>query len=140
MSNKKSGTDFEREFCQLTKDYGFWSHMLNANMDGQPADVIICKNNTPVLVDCKDCKSSYFRLDRIEENQELAMERWIKKGNDAAFFAVRMDENVWMIPFTFLKKIKDAGFSNISEKQIKKVGNLTFESWVVRFDAALNKQ
>jgi len=45
MSNKKEGDDFENDFCRLACNYGFWAHRMNTNKNGQPADVIMCKNN-----------------------------------------------------------------------------------------------
>jgi Holliday junction resolvase len=73
MSNKATGTSFEKEFCKLASEHGFWAHMLQGNTQGQPSDVILAKNGKAALIDCKVCENNKFLFSRIEENQDLAM-------------------------------------------------------------------
>lgn len=133
MSNKKSGTEFEQSFCKLAGKAGFWAHMLNPNKDGQPADIILVKDNAPALIDCKDCENNRFSFDRVEENQELAMEKWIKTGSGYTYFALNLNGDVWMIPFKFINQLKNAGFNSLDARQIIKIG-LSFKDWVDMFD------
>lgn len=157
MSNKKAGNDFEDQFAELAGSKGFWAHRMTANVDGQPADVIICKNNIPVLVDCKDCKNNVFKLSRIEENQELAMTKWLEKGNKYAlfalkvsseeymipyekqgnkyaFFALKVSSEVYMIPYEKMISLRESGMKQLNYSKITEYGN-SFDEWVVFFDA-----
>ena len=82
MSNKKSGNQFESELCEILSMYGFWCHNLAQNSAGQPADVIAVRNREAYLIDCKVCSTNKgFALNRMEENQDLAMNLWNECGN-----------------------------------------------------------
>jgi len=129
MSNKKTGTTFEKDFCILAADKGYWAHMLQGNVDGQPSDVIIAKDGISVLLDCKVCGNNKFLFSRIEENQECAMRKWLKKGNKYAIFALKVDSGIYMIPFMKLIALREAGAKQINLTQIKELGVL-FEDWV----------
>ena len=97
MSNKKTGNDFEKKFCEILSERGFWVHNFAQNQDGQPADVIAVKNDTPYLIDCKVCKKGIFQLSRLEENQILSMRYWLDTGNDDAWFALKVNDDILMI-------------------------------------------
>ena len=97
MSNKKLGNDFETEFCELLAEHGFWVHNLAQNAAGQPADVIAVKEGEPYLIDCKVCSQGKFTFNRIEENQELAMELWRDCGNGYGLFALKFGNQVFMV-------------------------------------------
>ena len=49
-SNKKLGNLFEREFCEILAQHGFWVHNLTQNANGQPADIIAVRNGQAYLV------------------------------------------------------------------------------------------
>jgi len=138
MSNKQAGTDFEKEFCQLVSKAGFWAHMLNANMRGQPADVIIAKNGKTALVDCKDCEHDIFPFSRIEENQELSMKKWLITGNRNAVFVLKVSSGIRVIPFNILNTYKETGDKQFNLAQIHKFGK-PLKDWVDEFNAYNNK-
>ena len=87
MNNRKRGTTFERELCQVLANHGFWAHNLAQNSAGQPFDVIAARNGRTHVIDCKLC-SHGFALDRIEENQRNAMTLWQETGNGHGWFAL----------------------------------------------------
>lgn len=122
--NKKNGMAFEKEFCQLASNIGFWVHRLIENVNGQPADLILCKKNIPVLIDCKVCESNKFLFSRIEENQELAMTKWLELGNKHALFALKIENEIILIPFTTLRELKQAGYKQLNKDQIKEFGQV----------------
>ena len=97
MSNKKLGNQFETEFCELLAEHGFWVHLLSQNAAGQPADVIAVKEGEAYLIDCKVCSQGKFTFNRIEENQELAMELWNECGNGYGLFALKFDTRVYLV-------------------------------------------
>jgi Holliday junction resolvase len=108
-TNKKLGNDFEREFCKILAEDGFWTHNMAQNQAGQPADVLAVRNGKAYLIDCKVCSGKGFSTSRIEENQTLAMSEWYTRGNGVAWFAIKFrdSDEVYMIPhlrFVFDKR------------------------------------
>lgn len=70
ISNKKLGSDFERDVAKKLFDKGWWVHNFAQGPDGQPADLIAVKDDYAMLIDCKVISSGdYFDLSRIEPNQ-----------------------------------------------------------------------
>lgn len=99
MSNKKIGNDFEKKFCEILSERGFWVHNFAQNQDGQPADIIAVKKDTPYLIDCKVCDKGIFQLSRLEENQILSMQYWLDTRNREAWFALNVNDDIWMITY-----------------------------------------
>lgn len=128
MSNKKIGNNFEREFCEILSENGFWVHNLAQNQTGQPADVIAVRDGKAFLIDCKVCSTGRFQLKRIEENQQLAMEHWLDMGNDEVWFALKLDDNIVMINYLDLMCLKIIQ-SSLNIKEIFKQG-IMIENWI----------
>ena len=105
VTNKKIGNTFEAEFCETLCQYGFWAHNMAQNAAGQPADVIAVKDKTAYLIDCKVCTNNEFPLSRIEENQHLAMEFWKMCGNGEGWFALKVEDEIIMIPHYTMKAL-----------------------------------
>lgn len=118
MNNKRSGNAFEKQFCILASEHGFWAHKMQDNKNGQPADVIMAKNDEPILVDCKVCENNVFPLSRIEENQWNAMTLWLRRGNKYAMFALFINNEIRMISFETLKHYKENGVKQLNLTQI----------------------
>lgn len=120
-TNRKIGNDFEQELCELLFENGFWAKNLKQDNSGQPADVIAVKNGRAYLIDCKVCSNKAFKLDRVEENQQLAMELWKQCGNGNGLFAVKIDYDIYMINYStitfFLEK-----FSSLNAETIAVLG------------------
>lgn len=103
MNNKQLGTAFEREFCDMLKQAGFWVHFCNPSAAGaQPCDVIAVRNREAYLIDCKTSARATFKKDRLETNQICAFERWRECGNVNRYVAVKHKDNVYMIPVAYL--------------------------------------
>ena len=131
MSNKKIGNDFEAELCEMLSLYGFWCHNLAVKSEGQPADVIAARNGKAYLIDCKVCSTNKgFALSRMEENQELAMTLWKECGNGQGWFALKVNEDVFMLPYFTVKAYK-AAQSYLSVAEIYEVAK-PLEKWVKR--------
>lgn len=129
MSNRAIGNSFEDELCNILFSHGFWSHNLKQNSSGQPADVIAAKNKKAYLIDCKVCSNNTFVLERIEENQDLAMELWNECGNGIGWFALKTtDGNIYMISHYVMTAYKDRKHS-LSTKEILELG-MPIEKWV----------
>lgn len=127
-SNRAVGNAFEQEFCELLHAYEFWVHNLKQDNAGQPADVIAVRNKTAYLIDCKDCSSKGFDLRRVEENQITAMHLWWECGNGQGWFALKVEGEIYMLPYALVvsyKKIK----SSMSFAEIVEVGK-PLDEWV----------
>jgi len=96
-SNRKLGNSFERQLAEQLAERGFWVHNFAQKKEGQPADIIAVRNRRAYLIDCKVCTQRGFNLNRIEDNQELAMTRWAEAGNGDAHFAIRVGNEVIML-------------------------------------------
>lgn len=129
QSNKSIGNDFERKFCEMLSDYGFWVHNLVANASGQPADVIAVKEHKAYLIDCKVCSRGGFTLSRIEDNQDLAMRLWDECGNGKGLFAMLIGTQVIMVSHADLVAQRNKGHSNVNNMELREIG-IPLEKWV----------
>lgn len=122
MSNKTAGTAFEREFCGMLAQNGFWAHILQDNRNGQPFDIICAKDGNVQVFDCKVCRTDCFCLSRMEGNQISAMERWEACGNGEGAFVVRFQKtgNIYVVRFRELMMAREAGIRSLSEREMKK--------------------
>lgn len=109
--------------------YGFWAHNLAQNRQGQPFDVIASINGNTYVIDCKVCDNDTFRLDRIEQNQETAMEAWEAAGNTPGYFALRLKNGaVYFFTFRSLMAYRD-DIKSLSKEKIESVGT-PLDWWV----------
>lgn len=129
MSNRKLGTSFEQEFVQEMFDNGFWVHLLTQNSAGQPADVIAVMNQKAYLIDCKVCSNNRFPLTRVEANQHCAMRLWQMIGNGDAMFALKMSDDVYMIPYSLIRKETLNCISTLTAHYIRENG-ISFHDWI----------
>lgn len=131
MSNKSTGTAFEREFAQIFADRGFWVHCLRDNANGQPFDLVAVRNNIAYAFDCKECRGNVFRLSRLEENQDNAMALWAETGNQFSFFAIRFGEKTYLVPHRMLVILKEHRTKQLKETDAAKYGQELFQ-WLKR--------
>ena len=130
MINKKLGNDFESELCEMLSKEGFWAHNFTQNQAGQPADIIAVKNEMAFLIDAKVCSDNKFPLSRIEENQKNSMELWHDCKNGTGWFAFLIENEVFMMAYTNIEKIKAEPFkSTLTLSDIVESG-MTFKKWV----------
>ena len=130
MNNRKIGNAFEDTLAEILHDYGFWVHPLNQNKAGQPADLIAVRNTKSFLIDAKVCSGKGFDLSRIEYNQELAMTMWSECGNGDGWFAILVDERVYMLSYQNLIRYR-CQCSVLPGEVIKEIG-APIEEWVKR--------
>lgn len=107
MSNKKLGTDFEKEVCTILARNGWWVHFIAPDARGaQPFDIIAVKAGQAMAIDCKTCVANTFSIGRLEENQILAFERWILCGNEMPIVMVKHEDKIYSIPYCKIKEEK----------------------------------
>lgn len=139
MSNKKNGSDFEKELCEMFAKKGMWTRLEYPAEDGsQPFDLKVIYRNNIFCFECKDCKNGKFYFNRIEENQKIALDKleenlfnfqiyFAFKNKDEIIF-LEADDVLYLANFTdekFLDFNKYHGFSlNFNElvDYIKKRG------------------
>lgn len=115
MNNKRLGTSFEREFCELLASKGWWVHFLAPSASGgQPFDVIACKDGSCMAFDCKTSASNIFRYTRLEDNQICAFEKWMKCGNGDPLIAIKYNNKIYLI---FYGRLKYDGKINLDEER-----------------------
>ena len=107
MSNKAIGTQFENEFCDLLSSEGYWVHFIAPDARGaQPFDIIAAKDGKAFAFDCKTCVAKTFTISRLEDNQIMAFELWLRCGNGDPVIAVKHEGKVYLISYSELKEKK----------------------------------
>lgn len=115
MNNKVLGTQFEREMCEVLSKKGFWVHFMSPDNSGaQPCDLIFVKDGQAYIADCKTCVAKSFTIDRLEDNQIFAFERWIRCGNSDPVIFVKHCDAVYKISYSVLKCFKRIRFAERS--------------------------
>lgn len=113
MNNKELGTKFENEVVEFLSRIGFWVHFISPDKRGaQPFDIIAVRNGHACAIDCKTCKDKYFRMGRLEVNQIMAFEKWLKCGNSSPLIAVYHNDKIRFIDYV---ELKEKGKVNIEE-------------------------
>lgn len=99
MNNKKLGNNFEKEYAEILRRKGYWVTFLTPkqNIGSQPCDLIAIKDDKPILIDCKTCKTHLFPISRIEENQRQAFKRYTKCGNTKFILAIKYNNKIYEI-------------------------------------------
>ena len=105
MNNKKLGSKFEKDICQRLAKKGYWVHFIVPDIRGaQPFDIIAVKDGKAVAIDCKTCVSDVFSISRLEENQVMAFEKWIRCGNTCPVVVVEHDGIIICVEYNALKE------------------------------------
>lgn len=105
MNNKRLGTAFEKECLELLKVYGWWAHFISPNERGaQPFDIIAVKNGQALVFDCKTSNKKMFNINRLEENQKFAFQKWIEAGNSMPIILVKFKNEIYRVDYDLLKQ------------------------------------
>lgn len=127
-TNKKLGNTFETEFCEILGKHGYWVHNMAQNAAGQPADVIAVRDRIAFLIDCKVCSKNRFPFSRVEENQHFAMEFWSMCGNGEGWFALKVEDEIFMIPHYSIVELSYRQ-SSLNLTEIREYG-VKLERWL----------
>ena len=105
MNNKVKGTQFEREVCEELAKRGYWVHFMSPDNTGaQPFDIIAVKYGVAFAMDCKTCDAKVFSINRLEDNQIMAFEKWLSCGNNMPFLMVKHENVIYCIPYRELEE------------------------------------
>ena len=81
------------------------------------------------MIDCKVCSNDRFPLTRVEANQHCAMHLWQMIGNGDAMFALKMSDDVYMIPYSLIRKETLNCKSTLTAHYIRENG-ISFHDWI----------
>ena len=129
--NRTNGGRFEQELSHALAERGFWSHVMQQNKSGQPADIVAIKGKFHTLIDCKVISDDKgFPFERIEENQKLAMRLFQKRCGELCYFALKLpDESVWLVSMERLETLRNRGNKKLTEDEIRKQ-TWSLENWL----------
>ena len=138
--NRSVGGRFEQEFAEFLDKHGFWCHVMQQNKAGQPSDIIAVKGDYHCLIDCKEVSTNKgFVLSRVEENQRLAMQKFLSRGNHVGWFAVKYPViGVMMISMDSILAAESNGMKAISEVVATRF--MSADEWVVVISTMLMKE
>lgn len=106
-NNKKLGTAFEVEAVSRLAKLGYWAHFITPDTRGaQPFDIIAVKQGKALAIDCKTSAVKRFNISRLEDNQVLAFEKWIRCGNPMPIILVKYKGFIMCIEYSVLKAEK----------------------------------
>lgn len=106
MNNKRLGISFEQYVCKILAKHGVWVHFMAPDSRGaQPFDIVAVKDGKAFAIECKtlDKKTRSFTLDRLEDNQRMAFQRWRDCGNGEPLIFVWHDHDVKVIEYKDLE-------------------------------------
>ena len=113
MNNKKLGTEFERKVCRILSNDNWWVHFISPdNRGAQPFDIIAVKNGLALAADCKTSASRWFSINRLEDNQIMAFEKWIACGNLEPKIIVGYKGQIILVGY---KDLKEKGKVDLEE-------------------------
>jgi len=112
LNNKQIGTQFERDMCDILASRGYWVRFIVPDARGaQPFDIIAVKDGKALAIDCKTCVSNTFSINRLEDNQIMAFERWLECGNEMPIICVLHEGGIHYIRYDVLKENKSVKLS-----------------------------
>ena len=94
MSNKKRGSNFEKQFAKTLSKHGFWVRLDKGY--AQTCDIIAGKDNIIYLFECKMCSKDYFDLNRVEDNQSMSRQLFERCGNTEAWFVFKVKDEIYL--------------------------------------------
>lgn len=104
MNNKQIGNEFEKQVCDRLAQEGYWVHFITPDARGaQPFDIIAVREGKALAIDCKTCVAKSFNISRLEDNQIMSFEKWLKCGNEMPLVAVKHEGMLYWIEYEFLK-------------------------------------
>lgn len=112
--------NYEKEFCKILQQQGYWAHNFEYSQGGQPCDIVAIKDDKALLIDVKHCEGDRFTFDRIEPNQRTCFEYANKCGNFNTFFAIYFEKyNEWRaIRYSFVLDIEECGKKSVRYDEI----------------------
>jgi len=103
MNVKLEGSRAEARLRNQLANWGFWTHLLEDNKNGQPFDIIAIKNGKIFAMDSKTSVSNRFNCSRIEDNQYSSLALIAKEGAYTGF-AIHYQDLIYFLDYETLKE------------------------------------
>lgn len=132
VNNKRLGSAFERTVCETLALKGYWVHFIVPDARGaQPFDIIAVKDGRALAIDCKTCVADVFNISRLEDNQIMAFEKWIRCGNTMPIIIVEHKDNVYAIPYDKLKEYEKIRLDKLGKEfLIEGFYSYSIDNWI----------
>lgn len=98
---------FQHEVCKMLSAKGFWAYETINKQSGQPVDVIAAKSNICHIIECKVTQADRFPLNRVEDNQITAIEKFERCDNTQSWFVFFFEKHPDDVLFVKAWKILD---------------------------------
>lgn len=133
MNNKRLGTAFERMVCEWLAKKGCWVHFITPDASGaQPFDIIAVHHGRAIALDCKTCADHIFRISRLEDNQIMAFEKWLKCGNEEPLVFIEYKRDIYIVGYRKLKELEKVDLQKREEFDRVEAGEHGFNVWMWR--------
>lgn len=112
-----TGQEFQHMVCKMLSVRGFWAYETINKQSGQPVDVIAAKDNVCYIIECKVTQTDRFPLNRVEDNQITAIERFENRGNTQSwfsFFFEKHPDDVLFVRAKYILEFIDSGIASVS--------------------------
>lgn len=127
MKNHEIGKITEFNAAKFFSKKGYWVYQCPKTPDGQPADLIVAKDNKITLVEVKHCKNDRFNLSRIEPNQFTSYKFFKRKGNTSHKILIVFKSGVCLLDFKYIYIRKKLDEKSIDFYDAQELGELLYE-------------
>ena len=127
MKNYEIGKITEFNAAKFFSKHDYWVYQFPKTQAGQPADLIVIKNNKATLVEVKHCKSDRFSLNRIEPNQLTTYKFFKSKGNTSHKILIAFKSGVCLLDFKYIYIRKKLDEKSIDFYDAQELGELLYE-------------
>ena len=124
MKNYEIGKITEFNAAKFFSKKGYWVYQCPKTETGQPADLIVAKDNKVTLVEVKHCKNDRFNLSRIEPNQFTSYKFFKSKGNKSHKILIDFKSGVCLLDFKYIYIRKKMKVKSISFYDAQELGEL----------------
>lgn len=122
---KKIGNNYEQLALKKLQQQGWWCHLFSYNKNGQPCDIIACKDNKVMLIDVKHCNSKTFSFNRLEVNQRNCFKYFQMCGNSECYLMIyfEQEKDFYMLSFNDLLKAEQTGDKSVNVEKLRNENN-----------------
>ena len=111
----------------------FVSGFITPDASGaQPFDIIAVHHGRAIALDCKTCADHIFRISRLENNQIMAFEKWLKCGNEEPLVFIEYKRDIYIVGYRKLKELGKVDLQKREEFDRVEAGEHGFNVWMWR--------